>query len=336
MSTKGAKPRIVTLAEMPAGEECDVFVLLTSKDELPTRDGKKYFKVAFRDAGREVFVPVWQDSPHAEACREQWAVGRSYKLRGTLRETQYGPQLDIRRIRETSDDDAADGFDPHKLRPAARLDPEAMHAELLHLARNHIADPALAELVTGVLSQHRTALLGHPASTRRHHAHPGGLLEHTLNTTRAALWLVEANQTAYPDLKPPLSRDLVVAGAILHDFGKLREIAATETGGETTPEGELVGHVLLGRDMLREAAVGRDLPAETLLRLEHILTSHHGTAEYGSPKPPMTPEALVVHAADDLDVRLAVLHQALREDPSGGPLTSNRNSLQQRFYRGQG
>ena len=98
----------------------------------------------------------------------------------------------------------------------------------------------------------------------------------------------------------------------------------------------MIGHILQGRDMLREAAAGRTIEPEILLRLEHIIVSHQRLPEWGSPKPPMTPEALLVHYADDLDAKFHMLHAALRDDATPGPLTSKKNVLGQQFYRGNG
>jgi 3'-5' exoribonuclease len=143
---------------------------------------------------------------------------------------------------------------------------------------------------------------------------------------------VDKYRRDYPEWR--LNRDLVIAGAILHDIGKLREVEVTPAGGAYTPAGELIGHVLLGRDMLREAAAGKPIDAETLLRLEHIIVSHQRLPEWGSPKPPMTPEALLVHYADDLDAKLHAAHEALAEPGGNGFVTSNRNALGQKLFRG--
>jgi 3'-5' exoribonuclease len=93
--------------------------------------------------------------------------------------------------------------------------------------------------------------------------------------------------------------------------------------------------MLQGRDIVREAAAGRKLSPETLLRLEHIVISHQRLPEWGSPKPPMTPEALIVHYADDLDAKFQMMYASLRDDPTPGPLTSKKNPLFQPVYRGE-
>jgi 3'-5' exoribonuclease len=327
---------IVALSEMTNGQEADLFALMTSKEQLTTREGKPYFKVAFRDAGREVTFPIWGDSPWAEECRDRWTPGVCYKLRAVYRETNFGPQLEIRKIREAAEADAADGFDRNMCLPRSRFDPQAMFDELAAIARQEISRPGLAQLVETILTACRDELLVAPAARWHHHAFVAGLLEHTLSVTRTCVFLARRYDEYYPDMRPPLDIGLVVAGAILHDIGKLREIRQEPAGISYTPEGELLGHLLLGRDMIREAASDSSVDPETLLRLEHMIIAHQRLPEWGSPKPPMTPEALIVHYADDLDAKYYMVYAALRDDASPGPITSRKNILQQKFYRGGG
>lgn len=187
-----------------------------------------------------------------------------------------------------------------------------------------------------ILNANREQLLGHPAARRNHHAYAGGLLEHSLSVARTCAFLADKYADYYPDMKPPLDCGLAVAGGILHDIGKLRELAQRPDGADRTPEGALIGHILLGRDMVRDAA--RDctppLDAETLLRLEHLIIAHQRLPEWGSPLPPMTPEALLVHYADDIDAKYQMMANILHEDATPGPVTSRKNALMQSVYRG--
>src|SRR6202035_4122803 len=113
-----------------------------------------------------------------------------------------------------------------------------------------------------------------------------------------------------------------------------REIEEHATGAQYTAAGSLIGHLLQGRDIVREAAATRDLPDDLLLRLEHIIVAHQRLPEWGSPKPPMTPEALLVHYADDTDAKMNMMYVTLRDDTTPGPLTSKKNQLFQHIYRG--
>jgi 3'-5' exoribonuclease len=325
---------IVPLSELIHGQESNFFALLLAKEELTTRDGKPYFRVAFRDAGREVSFPIWNDTAWSTACREKWTVGEFYKLKAQYRETNYGPQLEIRKIRPVTSEDEADGFHPAMCLLRSRFDPVQMFDELADLVKESIADEQLAEFVLAILQEHRETLLVLPAAKYNHHAHVGGFLEHVLSVARTCVYLADKYAEAYPEMQPPLDKGLVVAGGVLHDIGKIRELTVTPGGAEYTPAGSLIGHILQGRDMIREANTEHPLDAEKLLRLEHILVAHQRLPEWGSPKPPMTPEALLVHYADDCDAKLQMMVAALANESGDAPFTNSRNPLGTRIYRG--
>jgi 3'-5' exoribonuclease len=326
--------RIVTLSELGDGQEAEFFALLSEKQELTTRDGKPYYRVTFRDAAREVGFPIWSDSALAESCKSQWTTGQFYKLRAVLRQSNYGPQLEIKKIRPVEDGDQKDGFDPQMCRPASRFDAVEMFAELINIVESRIENGPLKQLVADILEQNREQLLHWPAAKKNHHAFVSGYLEHVLNVTRTCCHLAEKYCELYSDLKPQINKDVIIAGAVLHDIGKLRELATTPAGADYTAAGHLIGHVLQGRDIVREAAAGREIDPEVLLRLEHVIVSHQRLPEWGAPKPPMTPEALIVHYADDLDAKMHMLVCTLKEDTAEGPVTAKRNPMAQQFYRG--
>jgi 3'-5' exoribonuclease len=145
------------------------------------------------------------------------------------------------------------------------------------------------------------AFLKAPAAKSIHHANPGGLCEHTLSVMQLG-WRI-------CDHYPKLDRDLVTAGCLLHDIGKAREISP-EPGFEYTEEGKLVGHLVLTCQLIREKASRiAGFPRELEWRITHLVASHHGRHEYGSPKEPATFEAIVVHALDDLDTRMSSFAQ---------------------------
>ena len=325
---------ITPMAELGHGQEGNFFALFSAKEELKTKDGKPYFRVSFRDAGREVSFPIWSDSTWAKACRDQWTVGEFYKLCAQYRDTNYGPQLEIRKIRQVNDDDFAEGFDPAMCLPPSRYDPQEMLDELVTLVKDSIAEESLATFVLAILENYHEVLLTLPAAKYNHHAQVGGFLEHVLSVANTCVYLANKYEELYPDMQPPLDKGLVVAGGVLHDIGKVRELEETPTGAEYTSSGSLIGHILQGRDIIRETAQQHPLDPETLLRLEHIIVAHQRLPEWGSPKPPMTPEALIVHHADDLDAKLQMMYATLAEDSTEGAFTSSRNPMRQRIFRG--
>ncbi len=228
---------IIALSAIVPGQEADMFLLMTAKEQLNTREGKPYFRVGFRDGGREVAFPIWDNSPWAVDCRDKWTPGAFYKVRAIYRETNYGPQLDIRKIREVCDADAADGFDPTSCQPVSRFEPKAMFDEMQAIVRERITDAPLRALVEKILGDNHGELLKIPAARHNHHAFVAGWLEHTLSVTKTVIFLVDKYADYYDNMRPPLDKSMAVAGAILHDIGKLRELEQRPDGAVYTASG---------------------------------------------------------------------------------------------------
>jgi 3'-5' exoribonuclease len=328
--------KVNRLSELQAGQQSDCFALLARKERAKTRDGKSYFRVQFRDAVRTATVMIWSDSAWHADCEAQWTEGEFYKLRCRYEESKYGPQLELDRIRSVEESDREQGFDPGEFFKTTRHDVETMFAELQQIARDRITEKPLQQLVMTLLERNATLAKKVPAAARYHHAFSGGWLEHTLSMTQTAVYFATKYAAAYPDMNPPLSKPLVVAGAILHDIGKMMELEYHPEGAKYTARGRLVGHILLGRDMVREA--GREIPdlsPETLLRLEHIIVAHQNLPEWGSPVAPHTPEALLVYFADDTDAKFQEIAAALESEPEENEeFTGVDNVMRRRLFRG--
>lgn len=324
------------LSDMVSGETADCFALLSGKESSLTRDGKPYFRVHFRDANREVTAMVWHDTPLFNPCESEWKKGEFYKIRCQFEETQYGPQIKIDTIREVTPDDSEQGFSPDSFYLSSRYNPEQLFEELLSIAREKISNQFILDLVEKILLNNEKQIREFPAAKRNHHAFRGGFLEHVLSVTKNAVFLAEKYRKDYQAMSPPLSVSLVTAGAILHDIGKLSEL--NTEGPETvySPQGKLIGHILLGRDMIRDAASEmEDFPEEVLLRLEHIIVSHQNLPEWGSPIAPHTPEALIVHYADDIDAKFQMVAQAVTDEPDDeAAFTSRSNPLRREIFLG--
>ena len=211
-----------------------------------------------------------------------------------------------------------------------------MFAELKELATAHIADEPLRRLVLTLLDKYAEPLQRLPATRDRFHPFAGGLLEHTLSVTRSAVQLAERYSAYYTELKPPLNRDLVAAGAILHDIGRVLEFGDEAVAPTVTIPGRMSGHLLLGRDMVRDAAreLG-DVNPELVLMLEHIVLTHLSLPEWGSPRLPLVPECLIIHHADDLDAKLEMYIRCLSRDKSDGPFTDRDPVLNRHLFKGR-
>jgi len=173
-----------------------------------------------------------------------------------------------------------------------------------------------------------------PAGVKNHHAYYGGLLEHVVNLMEVVLRI----SPCYPQI----GRDLLLMGAFLHDVGKTDELAY-ERELAYTDEGQLIGHLVMAVGMLdakvaeAEKLAGEPIPAEIVLRLKHMLVSHHGKYEFGSPKLPMTLEAVALYCLDNLDAKVNAFQQLLRDDPNvDSPWTGFNANLSRKLFKGAG
>jgi 3'-5' exoribonuclease len=332
------KPTLARLSELSPGQYADCFVLLSARSRGATRDGKPYFSCRFRDAKRTVSFMVWADGGWFEDCEAAWRQGEFYKVRARYVEHEkYGPQLDIENIRRVTEADRADGFDPAQFIDGSRFDPAAMLAELTGIVEKEIADEPLRRLVRTILERHAEPLKNLPATLRHFFPFPGGLLEHTLSVTKNCMFLADRYLAHYPDLTPPLNRDLVIAGAVLHDIGRVLELAGEPQAVEPTIPGRLFGHLFLGRDLVRDTAreLG-DVNPELVQLLEHLIISHLNLPEWGSPRLPLVPECLILHHADDLDAKIEMYARCLTNDTEEGPFTARDSVLGRRLFKGRG
>jgi 3'-5' exoribonuclease len=325
------KPPLMKLAEMQPGQHADCFVQLAEKKRGTTRDGNPFLSCKYRDARRTVgAVPIWGDAPLFEEA-QAWQVGQFFKVRGALSEHEkYGLQLDVEQIRPVEDRDREDGFTELDFVERSRHDPDVLFAELDALAVSEITDVPLRSLVQKLLHEHAPRLKLLPGSERRYYPFAGGWVEHTLNVTRNCVWLADRYAKLFPEMTPPLNRDLVVAGAVLHDIGRVRELEPALPGLPPKPgvAGELFGHIFLAYDMIRAAAKDvPDLNPELLELLLHVVVSHLRLPEWGSPRLPCIPEVLILHHADDLDAKFEMYARCLTRDTSEGPFTERDPNL---------
>lgn len=316
---------IKTLAELTPSADADSFVQLVEKERLRTKDGKPYYKTIFRDRKRSFQALVWLDSPLFASCEKEWRVGRFYKIRASIRDSAYGVKLEIKKIREVVASDKESGFTPNLCRPSSETPPETLTSEILALANAHIAKGPLLNLIHRVVKARRLDLQELAASREHHRSYVGGLLEHTRSVTKIAIALTEHFLAENPRLRGQLSKSLVVAGAILHDFGKLLDTNSTITGPQKTVAGELIGHAVLGLEIVNQYAQAVGLDQETRVQLEHLILTHSRFADWGAPTPPATLEAMILHYADYADSTFSSALKILDEDASVGDFTLRKS-----------
>lgn len=321
----------------PDDKVVDCFALLSEKNRGITQTGKPYYTCRFRDANRVVTSMIWSDTSLFDECEIDWQVGQFYKIRGQYKEHEkYGSQFELTKLRPIEEGDAEEGFDPVLLVEATRFNTDEMFEELLELVNKHIEDNPLQKLTLKLLNDHAEAFKRLPATQIRFFPFLGGLLEHTLSVTRNCIWLVDRYRDYYTELTPPLNKNLVIAGAVLHDIGRVLELEPEGAGTEQTISGRMMGHLILGRDLIRDTAREQgDVNPQLLEMLEHIVLSHLTIPKWGSVRLPLIPECIILHHADDLDAKLEMYVRCLSRDLSPGPFTEREPSLERSLFKGR-
>lgn len=321
---------LLALGDLKADHSADFFAQLCEKRQVP-RDQGPFFLCKFRDAKRTVSTtPLWHDGPWYEACQSSWVLGQHYKIRGRLIDTErYGLQLEIEQIRAVTEQDREDGYREELIHDGSASHAEADFQALRELLERDIQHPPLRRLVRLLVEREAEKIKSLPATPNRFYAYPGGWLEHTLSVAKLSGELAERYQQRFPKLM--MNRDLVVAGAVLHDYGRLLEVDAAAAPGlmpEMNRAGGLFGPHFLAFAAIRDAA--REVPeleGEWLELLLHVVVSYLELPTWGSPRLPRVAEALIIHHADDLDAKLEMYARCLERDTAAGPFTARDATL---------
>jgi len=306
------------------GQTFEGFCIIKSVAVKTNVKGSEYLDLVLADCEGECVAKLWDYNKEQQGV---YAADDVIKIRGSINVWKDTEQIKIDKIRLSTPDD---GVDMSLLLPCAPFDPQWLFDQLFAIAEG-FSDDDLRRLVQYFLREKKEKLLFFPAAVKLHHATRGGLLHHTWTITQ----LVKAVVGIYPALDP----DLIYAGAILHDIGKLEELDTGELGiaGGYTARGQLVGHISIGISEVSAACEMLGVPQETAMLVEHMLLAHHGQAEFGSPKLPMFPEAEVLAELDLLDSKMYEMFDAL-EGVSVGAFSERQWALDNRqiYQHGHG
>ncbi len=310
------------------GDNLDDVYLVTDKQLRANRNGNPYLQVELRDRTGGITGRMWNAG---EQTAREFSAGDFLYTTGKVQLFQGTLQVILNTLErvEAQKVELAD-FLPQTEQSIPKL-MERLKAYMLRLGNPHLRALAECFLMDDEFMRGYTTC---PAGVKMHHAYIGGLLEHVVTMMDAADKLLP--------LYPGVDRDLLLMGIFLHDAGKVRELTYARAFGYSD-EGQLVGHLAIGMTMLEQAAAkvpdltGEPVPREVMLRLQHMILSHHGTLEFGSAKVPMTPEAMLLHLIDAMDTRMHQVLRELREDRNNPTAwTPYNHNLGRRMYKGGG
>ncbi|HZK43039.1 MAG TPA: HD domain-containing protein [Syntrophomonadaceae bacterium] len=308
---------IKELRSLEPGKQLWGKYLVSEKLQRKTKDGKTIINLKISDSSGDIDVVVWESCDVAGEINSGSVIG----LLGDLGLYNNRLQITAKRIKVIDED-----INIYLKGPA--IDIEELEGEMDELVQS-ITDPYIAKLLHYIFTPEiKEAFIKAPAAKMVHHNYPGGLLEHTLKVAKIC------GQAT--DLYPLLNRDLLVAGAILHDIGKIKEYEIIVLP-EYTVSGRMVGHIVLGNEMIANVIDkirqdGDTFPPNLEVMIKHMILSHHGYLEYGSPVTPLFPEAFVLHMADNLDAKLFVYLNKIAEDEESEDLFTPYDSFFEQYF----
>jgi 3'-5' exoribonuclease len=313
-------PKIVSLDVEDSGWG---FFLCTYKELRAGRSGSEFIFLSLQDSSGQIVGKLMTD---VDRYKDEFDAGEFVRVEG--RGSLYNGQVQlvlstIRRI--NPDQDRREGFNEADAILSAPRPIDEMWAELQEQLRN-VKNDHLRVLLNRMVADHAEQLRVWPAAQVIHHAYRGGFLEHITKMAEVGRFVANAYGADW---------DLVLAGVVLHDIGKLQELAYEGGAGSYTRDGNLVGHIALGIVMVREAINGiSGFPDDLRAQVEHLIASHHGLREHGSPVEPKTIEAFILASIDELDAKLSQVRRAIAEDPSDAEFTAWNKRLGRVLFKG--
>jgi len=308
----------IYIDQIKSGDIVGDYFVVSQCDKKSTQANKPFLSVVLSDSSGKVPCVCWDNVPYLEKVLVPGEIVRIEASAGTYKDEL---QLKITDARPLKKNDKVDESDFIQTAP---FDVEHMFRQFLGY-KNSIANSKIKDLLDCFFENDYIAenFKKHPAAKNMHHAYAGGLLEHTLSIVKTCD-LMSKHYTF-------LNRDILLTGAMLHDIGKLKEMKGGLATEYTVP-GHLVGHLVIGSQMIENAAETiPDFPEETKLLLQHLILSHHGKLEFGSPVKPATLEALVLHSLDILDADIFKAKAAIDEEKNSD-FTGKVFGLDSRFY----
>ena len=306
--------------DLRAGQPVDDPFLLSKSELRTTRTDSLYLDLEFMDRTGKIVGRMWDAT---ERVYEAFAADDFVHVKGKVEQYKGDLQVSVKSLKKPDQDHL-------RLRdflPQSERDPKEMEQELREILAA-VKDPDYRRLLDAFLEDEPfcAALRTAPAAIMNHHAYLGGLLEHTLSMAKLAAFIGDH----YPELR----QDILLTGVLFHDIGKTLEICYTRTFRFTDP-GNLLGHLTQGAMILEQKARElEDFPEEKLNVILHLILSHHGSREYGSPVLPMTPEAMALHYIDNLDAKIRDASDLIEADRNAhSDFTNYQRRLERRLYK---
>jgi len=314
-------PKLSSLTEADSGWG---YFLCAYKEVRAGRSGSEFLFLSLQDSSGQIVAKLLSD---ADRYKNEFEAGEFVRVEGNGSLYNGQLQLVLSSIRRVNpDQDRQQGFREEDAILSAPRPIDDMWSELQEHLRG-VKNDHIRVLLNRIVSDHEAQLRVWPAAQQIHHAYRGGFLEHITKMAEVGRLIARAYGA---------NEDLLFAGVLLHDIGKLQELAYEGGAGSYTRDGNLIGHIGLGMMMVRDACNGiSGFPIELRSQIEHLVASHHGVREHGSPVEPKTIEAFILASIDELDAKLNQVRKAIAEDPSDDEFTGWNKRLGRVLYKGE-
>ncbi len=306
------------IRDFQVGQRVDNYFRVVVLDKRTKKDGGVFLTLELMDKTGRMPAKVWNN---AESTFKILKVGEVYRMNGVVNEYQNKKELKVDGIRPVSPEDK--DFNPRDFTEKAAFDTQALFKQLLELLKSNLADSHLIRLVDEFAATYGERFMNHYGAMKIHHAYLGGLLEHTYSMAGLALEIAKHYN---------LDRDVLLMGVLFHDSGKMFEFDVFPAA-EATMEGGLLGHIMISHSLfvkLKDKVA--NFPRELACKIQHLIISHHGEKEYGSPEVPRTPEAMAMHIIDLLDSKLKIMEEAVKGSESQGLFTDYVHAMGRRMF----
>lgn len=290
-----------SLATVDVGEQFEGFLFIKAVEKGIASNGKPFLTIFFRDKTGEIEAKLWDITKEDE---EAFTPETIVHVLGDIRQFRGKLQLNIRNLRLTNETDGVRIEDFMEKAPVEVEELKDFLTQIIFEMRN----PKIQRITRAIVKKYEEDFYTFPAATKNHHEYRSGLAHHVISMLKIAKQLV--------NLYPELNQDLLYAGIILHDIGKVKELSSPMTPTYTL-EGKLLGHITIMVEEISQVAKELEIDGEEVLLLQHMVLSHHGKAEWGSPKPPLIREAEVLHLIDLMDAKINMMNRALKKTKPG-------------------
>ncbi len=314
-------PKSQYVSSLKPGETVDDVFVLSEKSLSQKKDGKNYLNLTFMDRTGTLKGVLWEN---VEDTVDRISAGDYVQVKGSVSEYRGTLQLVVRTVIRS----AAENVEPADFLPVTTRNIDAMFEKLLQIT-DTLKTPCFHDLFKLFWADAEMVRLfkAAPAAKKMHHAYIGGLLEHTLSMAI----LVDRLAGHYTGV----DRDLLLTGAILHDIGKIREFEFSSYI-DYTSEGRLLSHIVIGLQIIDEKMkLIKDFPEEQAVLLKHLVVSHHGVREFGSPELPKTIEAVLLNHIDEIDSKVKGIREFMASEDPNASWTSFHKLLNRHFYMGK-